>query len=155
MSALERLSALLAQEGGQLAAEVADKPVAASDPGLGARAAAGPRTASREEDYELLVEAIHEGYLLHYGSGRVMRPSDPDLALLAGDRLYALGLSKLAELGDLEGIDVLASVISECAQAHAEGRGADTEMIWRRGADAVAHGRAGEAVGESSGERAA
>ena len=31
---------------------------------------------------------------------------DPDLALLAGDRLYALGLQKLAAAGDLEAIEV-------------------------------------------------
>ena len=30
------------------------------------------------------------------------RAEDPDLALLAGDRLYALGLEKLAAAGDLE-----------------------------------------------------
>ena len=50
-----------------------------------------------------------------------MRPDDPDLALLAGDRLYALGLARLAELGDLEAVAVLADVISRAAQAHAEG----------------------------------
>ena len=88
---------------------------------LGAAAAAGPRAAGREEDYALLVEAIVEGYLQHYGTGRVVRPDDPDLALLAGDRLYALGLARLAELGDLDAVAELADVISLAAQAHAEG----------------------------------
>ena len=69
----------------------------------------------------LLVEAIREGYLLHYAAGRVVRPEDPDLSLLAGDRLYALGLARLAELGDLEAVGELADVISLAAQAHAEG----------------------------------
>ena len=87
----------------------------------GAAAASGPRAAGHEDDYELLVEAIVEGYLQHYGDGRVMRPDDPDLALLAGDRLYALGLARLAELGDLDAVAELADVISLAAQAHAEG----------------------------------
>ncbi len=50
-----------------------------------------------------------------------MRPDDPDLALLAGDRLYALGLERLAALGDLDAVAELADVIALCAQAHAEG----------------------------------
>ena len=63
------------------------------------RRARGPRpTAS---DYELLVEAIREGYLLHYGDAAGRPDAGPRPALLAGDRLYALGLARLAELGDL------------------------------------------------------
>ena len=83
---------------------------------LEALAAAGERAAGRSDDYALLVEAIHEGYLLHYSAGRVVRPEDPDLSLLAGDRLYALGLAQLAELGDLEAVDILAGVISRAAE---------------------------------------
>ena len=83
-------------------------------------------------DYALLVEAIHEGYLLHYAAGRVVRPEDPDLSLLAGDRLYALGLARLAELGDLEAVALLADVISRAAQAHAEGEPAVAEEAWNR-----------------------
>ena len=52
--------------------------------------------------------------------GACVQPDEPDLALLAGDRLYALGLERLAELGDLEAVAVLADVISLAAQAHAE-----------------------------------
>ena len=37
------------------------------DSALGALAAAGPRAAEAPEEYILLVEAIREGYLLHYG----------------------------------------------------------------------------------------
>ena len=70
------------------------------------------RAAGREDDYALLVEAILEGYLQHYGDGRVRAPDDPDLALLAGDRLYAMGLARLAELGDLDAVAELADVIS-------------------------------------------
>ena len=50
------------------------------------------------------------------------RVEDPDLALLLGDQLYALGLSRLAELGDLEAVAELADVISLLAQARASRR---------------------------------
>jgi hypothetical protein len=88
-----------------------------------------------------LVEAIYEGYLQHYADGRVLRTQDPDLALLAGDRLYALGLARLAELGDLDAVEVLAGVISRAAQAHAEGDPEAAQAAWEAGARAVGHGR--------------
>ena len=139
MSALDRLAAALRTDGGLMAEAVAD--AGPSDGTLGAAAAAGPRAAGREEDYALLVEAIVEGYLQHYGTGRVVRPDDPDLALLAGDRLYALGLARLAELGDLDAVEVLAGVISRAAQAHAEGEPEAAEAAWEAGARAVGHPR--------------
>ena len=115
---LDRLADVLRADGGLLAEAVVGAP--AGEPARhGALAAAGPRAAGREVEYELLVEAIREGYLLHYGTGRVVVPDDPDLALLAGDRLYALGLARLAALGDLEAVALLAEVISLSAQAHA------------------------------------
>ncbi len=141
MEALERLAAQLREEGGLLAGAVT-APAAGADAELGRRAAAGPRTAEHAEDYALLVETIHEGYLQHYGEGRVVRPSDPELGLLAGDRLYALGLSRLAELGDLDAIAVLADVIASCAQAHSESRDGEARAIWERGAAAIADGAA-------------
>ena len=67
-----------------------------------------------------MLAAIREGYEQHYGQGRVLRTEDRDLALLAGDRLYALGLALLADRGDLRAVAVLADLISECASAHAE-----------------------------------
>ncbi|CAA9468356.1 MAG: hypothetical protein AVDCRST_MAG65-526 [uncultured Solirubrobacteraceae bacterium] len=141
MEALERLAAELRGEGGLLAHAVRT-PTAGADAELGRRAAAGPRTSEHPDDYALLVETIFEGYLQHYGEGRVVRPPDPELGLLAGDRLYALGLSRLAELGDLDAIAVLADVIASCAQAHAEGRDGDARGIWERGAAAIADGAA-------------
>jgi hypothetical protein len=137
VSAPARLSELLRSDGGLIAGALAD---AAPSDGTLAAAAAGPRAAGREEDYALLVEAIYEGYLQHYGSGRVVRPKDPDLALLAGDRLFALGLARLAELGDLAAIAELADVISLSAQAHAEGDAARAEATWAAGVVAVGHG---------------
>ena len=133
MSALERLAEALRDEGGLLADTVRD--------GDGPQPH-GDAVAARGETYPLLVEAIREGYLQHYASGRVVRPDDPDLALLAGDRLYALGLERLAALGDLEAVAELADVIALCAQAHAEGDPARADAVWEAGAAAVASGPA-------------
>jgi hypothetical protein len=149
---LERLADALRTDGGLMAQAVAV--AGPADGTLGAAAAAGPRAAGHEEDYALLVEAIVEGYLQHYGTGRVMRPDDPDLALLAGDRLYALGLARLAELGDLDAVAELADVISLAAQAHAEGDGERAEAIWTAGAAAVAHGTGPELEAAKAAARA-
>lgn len=135
---LDRLADALRTDGGLIADAVAD--TRSDDGALGAAAAAGPRAAGREEAYALLVEAIVEGYLQHYGEGRVVRPADPDLALLAGDRLYALGLAHLAELGDLDAVAELADVISLAAQAHAEGDADRAAAVWAAGVAAVGHG---------------
>jgi hypothetical protein len=129
VSALERLAALLREEGGLLADTVSD-PDGAPEPH--GEAAGG--------EYALIVEAIREGYLEHYAAGRVVRPDDPDLALLAGDRLYALGLERLAALGDLDAVTELADVISLSAQAHAEGDPARVAAVWRAGAGALRTG---------------
>lgn len=125
--------------GGLLAGAVTD-PGPADGAQHGAWAAAGPRAARAPAEYALLVEAVREGYLQHYGAGRVVRPPDADLALLAGDRLYALGLARLAELGDLEAVTQLADVISLSAQAHAEARPGLAQEAWRSGAHAVGAG---------------
>lgn len=136
---LAALAAEVRARGGLLAETVEEPPPGTPTP-LGDLAAAGARARGREAEYALLVEAIREGYEQHYGEGRVVRPDDPDLALLAGDRLYALGLSRLAELGDLEAVAELADVISLAAQAHAEGRPAMAEAAWSSGVGAVAGG---------------
>jgi hypothetical protein len=133
LSALAALAARIREDGGLLADTVTDP---TQDGALGALAGPG---------YAELVEAIYEGYLQHYAEGRVLRPDDPDLALLAGDRLYALGLAQLAELGDLEAVDVLAGVISRAAQAHAEGDPAAARAAWEAGARAVGRAARGDA----------
>ena len=82
-------------------------------PGPAQLAAAGPRAAGHEREYELLLEMILEGSRLHYGEpAGGPTTDDPDLALLLGDQLYALGLSRLAALGDLDAVAELADVIS-------------------------------------------
>ncbi len=121
--------------GGQLAT-AAVEPGRATTP-HGDTAAAGPRARGHEAAYALLVEAVREGYELHYGEGRVLRPEDADLALLAGDRLYAFGLARLAELGDLDAVAELADIISLSAQAQAEGRHGVAEAAWTAGAAAI------------------
>lgn len=82
------------------------------------------------DEYALVMEAVREGYLLHYGESRLLSGHDDDLALLAGDYLYALGLDRLAALGDTEAVAVLSELISKCAQLHAEGRGAEVDPLW-------------------------
>jgi hypothetical protein len=132
VNALEQLAEALREEGGLLAATV-------SESGDGPQPH-GELVAGRGETYPLLVEAIREGYLQHYGAGRVVRPEDPDLALLAGDRLYAFGLERLAAIGDLESVAELADVIALSAQAHAEGDPARAEAVWAAGSAAIAGG---------------
>jgi hypothetical protein len=77
-----------------------------------------------------VIEAVREGYLLHYGESRLIAGHDPDLALLAGDYLYALGLDRLAALGDTDAVAVLSELIARCAQFHAEGRGDEVDPLW-------------------------
>jgi hypothetical protein len=77
------------------------------------------------------VAAVREGYELHYGAPEVVTTDDPDLALLAGDRLYALGLEKLAADGDLGAIAVLCETIATCALAHAEDAPEQAQQAWR------------------------
>jgi hypothetical protein len=77
------------------------------------------------------VEAIREGYLLHHGEARIVATDDQDLALLAGDRLYALGLEELAEMGDLEAVRTMAEVIAGAACAHAADAPEAADDAWR------------------------
>jgi hypothetical protein len=85
------------------------------------------------------LEAVYEGFLLHYGESRAFQGMDADLRLLAGDTLYALGLDRLARAGDLEAVAELSDLISACAQAEAEGRPGHAERLWHETA-----GRLGE-----------
>jgi hypothetical protein len=103
-------------------------------------AAAGPRARRARDQYELLVETIYEGYLLHYGASRVLAPPEADLGLLAGDRLYALGLARLVALGDTEAVAELADTITLSALAQAAGEPALAGAVWDAGARAVGWG---------------
>ncbi|MEA2437176.1 MAG: hypothetical protein QOF65_1732 [Thermoleophilaceae bacterium] len=82
-------------------------------------------------DRAFTIEAVYEGFLMHYREPRSFAAEmDPDLRLLAGDSLYALGLERLAEHGDLAAVAELADLISGCAQAQAEDRPDATEALW-------------------------
>jgi hypothetical protein len=117
----------------------------AGDPAHGLLVAAGPRAQAAPGEYALLVESIREGYLLHYGSPRIVVGADRDLELLAGDYLYARGLERLAALGDLEAVRELSDLISLSAQVHAEPDGGATgEALWLASAVAVAAGAGDE-----------
>ena len=114
-------------------------------PSLGLLAASAPRTQDAHAEYAVLVEAIREGYLLHYATPRLIVDADPDLALLAGDYLYALGLRRLSLLGDLDAVRELSDLISLSAQVHApdddNGRAEFTAgALWLASVVAVAAG---------------
>ncbi len=126
-AALHAIAERLRGEDTPIAAHVVDP---AAEPELGLLAASGPRAAAAPGEYALVVEAVREGYLLHYGEPRLLAGHDPDLALLAGDYLYALGLDRLAALGDTEAVAVLSELISRCARLHAEERPAEVEPLW-------------------------
>lgn len=82
--------------------------------------------------YALVIEAVREGYLLHYAEPRLLAGHDADLALLAGDYLYALGIERLAALGDTAAVHRLADLISTAAQLHTEGREDEMPAEWER-----------------------
>jgi hypothetical protein len=139
---LATLSQALRDHGGTVAQLAIEPQDAAEEAGGGAAhvAARGPRAAAAPDEYELLLEMIREGSLLHYGVPRVLRVEDPDLALLLGDELYALGLARLAELGDLQAVAELADLISLEAQARAGDDAELAEAVWRAGAAAIGWG---------------
>jgi len=137
LNALQALASQLREEKTPISPQVID-PIAR--PELGELAAAGPGAAAAPAEYALVVEAVHEGYLLHYGESRLLAGHDADLALLAGDYLYALGLDRLAALGDTAAISVLSNLIGECARLHAEGRAEAVAPLWPAAARRIAAG---------------
>jgi len=125
---------------GPLAGTVSDDPVNGERADHAVTAAAGPRASAHRDEVALAVTAVQEGYELHYGCPRALRIEDPDLALLAGDRLYALGLARLAAIGDLAAIAELADVISLSARAHASEDPDLARAAWEAGAAAIGWG---------------
>ena len=116
--AILELAGLLRQGGTPISPHVPDSP-------------AGPFHRS------FVVEAVREGYLLHYGEPRLLTGHDEDLALLAGDYLYALGIERLASRGDTDAVLELAELIGECARRHAEGREDEVPGLWREAVAAI------------------
>lgn len=136
-NALLALAAQLRDEGTPISAHVVDPD---EPPVHGPLAAAGPRASEAPGEYSIVVEAVREGYLLHYGAPRLLAGHDEDLALLAGDYLYALGIERLAALRDAAAVAELSDLISLSAQLHGEGRAALAEPLWRASALAVGNG---------------
>ena len=130
MNALETLAEQLRSEGTPISPHVIDP---AEPPRLGELAGGG--------EYALVIEAVREGYLLHYEEPRLLAGHDSDLALLAGDYLYALGLDRLATLGDTAAIAILANLISTCARLQAEGDAARIPTLWQEAAEQIAADR--------------
>ena len=89
MSALSELAARLRDEGTPISAHVRDP-----DEDQAFATPAGK--------YAAVIEAVREGYLLHYGESRLLAGHDQDLALLAGDYLYARGIERLLQKIDDE-----------------------------------------------------
>ncbi len=146
--ALVLLAASLREEETPISPHVVES---AESPVFGLAAAAGGRAASAPGEYALVVEAIREGYLLHYGEPRLLAGHDADLALLAGDYLYALGIERLAALADSDAVHELADLISLCAQLHAEGREDAAPALWQASVTAVG---AGPSAGHEAAKRA-
>ncbi len=143
-SVLELLATQLRDEHSVISAHVREP--GAQRPALGRLAAAGPRAAAAPREYALVVESVREGYLLHYGSPRIVEGSDRDLALLAGDYLYALGLERLGRLGDLEAVRELSDLITLAAGVH-DGDGdpaAAANALWLASVTAIAAGPSAE-----------
>jgi hypothetical protein len=127
MNALQALADELRAEDTPIAPHVIDP---AEPSQLGALAGGG--------EHALVVEAVREGYLLHFEEPRLLAGHDPDLALLAGDYFYALGLDRLAALGDTRAVAILADLISTCARLRAEGGGEGIDDLWRKAAEEMA-----------------
>ena len=157
---LERLRDLVGADGEALA------PALARSPGEDVLAPLVRSAGAGRDDpgeYALVIESVLEGYLLHFGRPRLLDTDDADLRLLAGDYMYALGLSRLARLGDLAAVRALADLITLSARHHAAGE-PDSDLLaglWVSSALAVATGpdaehrrvlaalRAGEVTGAS------
>jgi hypothetical protein len=142
--ALRLLAARLREEETPISPHVVETD---EEPVFGLLAALGERAAEGRGEYAFVIEAVREGYLLHYATPRLLRTGDADLDLLAGDYLYALGIERLAALGDSRAVVLLSDLIGSCAQLHAEAREAEVPPLWRRTALAIGGGGDGNRDG--------
>jgi hypothetical protein len=140
---LQRLADLVREDGGLLAGALHAQPAGVATP-YGDAVARAPRAEDHPADLPLVIEAVREGYLLHYGEPRLMSREDDDLALLAGDRLYALGLERLAASGDLAAVSALSDLIALSAQAQAAGDAELADAVWAAGCAELGWGPSSE-----------
>lgn len=119
--ALAALAAELRADGGLIAEAIVD-PAPTADRSRSDAVRRLPRGLVVGDALSLAVEATREAELLHHApeAARVVRTEDRDLALLAGDRLYALGLSRLAEGGWADEVAMLSDVVALVARLHAD-----------------------------------
>ena len=103
---------------------------AAVDPALRRYALPDPPPGRFGGEHAFTLEAVYEGFLLHFGAPRAFQGMDEGLRLLAGDALYALGLERLAQAGDVQAVAELGDLISLCSRAAIEGRGELVERLW-------------------------
>jgi hypothetical protein len=139
IATVSRLHDLVAAEGEAIAPALAATP---GDDVLGPLMAAAAAARPDAREYALVIESVLEGYLLHFGRTRLLDTADDDLRLLAGDYMYALGLSRLARLGDLAAVRALADLITLSARHHAAATGDQRllEGLWALTALAVGGG---------------
>ena len=157
---LARLRELVAAEGEAISPALGDVP---GEDALGPLVEAAAAARTNPFEYAVVVESVLEGYLLHCGRSRLLDTSDDDLRLLAGDYMYALGLSRLARLEDLAAVRALADLISLSARHRAAGSD-DADMLaglwalsalavgggpWKGYEQAIAAARAGQATPEA------
>ena len=132
--------------------------IAAAGPDLAAHANPKPGPdrfeGTKDDSRAFVLDAVYEAYLLHYGESRAFLGMDADLRLLAGDALYAQGLARLAELGDLEAISELADLISLCAWAQSAGRPEVADALWDASARRLLSGTGPGARAEVAGDLA-
>lgn len=121
-SALATIRASIAADDPLFASNLGETPAGGHPPGFADLflIAAGS-SVTGEQDYLLALEYTFEGYLLHYGKSRLLAAVPDDLALLAGDYMFARGINHLTVRGSLTGIHLLAQLISFCSLVHCEG----------------------------------
>ena len=104
--------------------------------------------APASDDDTLAFELIHEGYLLHYRQGRLLRPLSRETSLLAGDFFYARGLRLVARRGDIEAVDLLTRLMASCACLRAaQAPFSHDDDLWVVTVAAIGALRAGGAAG--------
>lgn len=142
MSALDEVAQRVAATGGDLAGAM---PVPGCEPMFFDLLVKGPVTSGAAREYEFVIEAVLEGHLMHTGRSRLQIPDNRELKLITGDFLYSLGLRELAQLGDIEAVELLANLITDTSRLHAEGGTARQKgALWAATVVAVGYRRNGE-----------
>lgn len=129
-AAARAVLAALREEGGLLAGALVDGAAPGAEGSVLLDPVAARLVEGLASDRAFALVAVREGYLLHYGSPRLVDGADEGLALLAGDRLFALGLARLAATADVAAVRELADLITRCAQAHAVDDRTAAEAAW-------------------------